>query len=75
MIWSLLSEAWPILLAVAAFLGWGVYQRKEGASKERAKQDAERSKARDTAAKVDDTIAKQSPDASRDALKTWGPDS
>lgn len=57
-------------LALAYFKG-----QSTGATKERAKQDAERIKARDTAAKVDDTIAKQSPDASREALKTWGPDS
>lgn len=59
---------------VAIFLAF-LKGQSTGAARNEAKHQVERIKARDTAAKVDDDLAKQSPDANREALKTWGPDS
>lgn len=57
-----------IAVIVAFFKG-----STSGAAKERAKQDAERIKARDIADEVDNDIGAMPPDDTRAEMKTWQP--
>lgn len=57
-----------IAVIVAFFKG-----TMSGAAKERAKQDAERIKARDVADEVDNDIGAMPPKDIREELKTWQP--
>ncbi len=60
----------PLLLLIAG-LGWGYWQRLAGAKAERAKQDAERLKARTVADEIDDAVAGREPSENRERLKRW----
>lgn len=68
---SILSEFWPIILAVLGALGWGYSQRRAGASAQKAKQAQQDAKARDIADAVDNDIGAMPPDEARKELGEW----
>ncbi|MBE0702129.1 MAG: hypothetical protein IH582_03005 [Afipia sp.] len=68
---AILADLWPIIAAVAGALGWGLYQRREGAKSEKAKRDAERLKSRTEADRIEDAIAGRDPDDNREELRKW----
>lgn len=72
---SLLSNPYVLGLG-AAVIGIVVAFFKgstSGAAKERARQDAERTKARDVADDVDNDIGAMPPDSAREELRKWSP--
>lgn len=70
---SLLSNptVLAILAGIAAALGWGWKQRRDGAAKERAKQAEAERKARTIADEVDNDVGALPPDKAREELKRW----
>lgn len=57
--------------ALAGLAGLWFHGKRSGRKSERAKQDAERRKARTEADKIDQAVAGNSPDENRKKLKRW----
>lgn len=60
-----------ILAGIAAALGWGWKQRRDGAAKERAKQAEAERKARTIADEVENDIGAMPPAEARKELSKW----
>jgi len=68
---TILTDLWPVIVAIVGALGWGLHQRRAGAKAEQAKRTAERLKARTEADRIDDAVAGRDPDANREELRKW----
>jgi len=68
---TILTDLWPVIVAIVGALGWGLHQRRAGAKAEQAKRTAERLKARTEADRIDDAVACRDPDANREELRKW----
>lgn len=60
-----------ILAGIAAAIGWGFKQRRDGASAERAKQAEAERKARTIADEVENDIGAMPPAEARKELSRW----
>lgn len=61
----------PVLIGAGGII-LAIWQRRAGASSERAKQAKAELRARETADEVEDAIAGRSAGENRERLRTWG---
>lgn len=62
LVWSLIGQFWPYILAGLATLAWGWKQRRAGAASERAKRDAADRRVNDLADDIQNDVRAMSPE-------------